>query len=396
MDTFSNEAVCEICGAPLNTDCLNESGQGSVVCSACGHENVFDAPAVDDDDAGSFLCPHCGAVLDFQYGFEPDDVEWVCRQCGKLISDTLYNCPHCGALLNDQCGFTPNSPDWSCTECGRPISESISKCPHCSAVLNDQENFDPNDPDFICAVCGMAVSQPDDAPAVTPKPAFKLFGYDPPEYVLHAAGREERLRMAYRIYAMLAAAVILIIISAAVSHRLNSMIPAGLNDRDLVGLNYNEAISILSQQGFTNVTAKACPDLDNVGNAADYTVKQVRIDGQSRFGYDDMFPDSSKTVVVFHSLKEISIPLSSYDASKLTYSQAEAAFRSAGFVNVSSQADNDLIFGWIHKQDQVEDILINSVSDFSGDEAFRPDAEIIIVYHSFPDKSRLSFPDANP
>lgn len=393
MDNFSNEAVCENCGAPLDTHSLNDPGQGTVVCPGCGHENVFDAPADSDEDAGSFLCPHCGAVLDFQYGFEADDKEWVCRQCGKLISDTVYNCPHCGAILNEQCGFTPNNPDWSCTECGHAVSENSFECPHCGAVLNDQDNFDPDDPDFVCTACGMALSQSDDAPAAPPKPAFKLFGYDPPDYVLLASGREQRLRMAYRIYATAAVAVILIIISAAVSHRLNSMIPAGLDERDLVGLNYNDAVSILSQQGFTNVTAMACPDLDNLGNAADYTVKQVRIDGESRFGDDDMFLDSSKTVVVFHSIKEISIPLSSYDASKLSYPQAVAAFRSAGFVNVSAQADDDLIFGWIHKEDQVKDILINGVGDFSGDESFRPDAEVIVVYHTFPDKPRFSFPD---
>ncbi len=76
-----------------------------------------------------YFCPNCGAVLNNQYGFDPDNDTWTCTVCGKeLYGDDVYEgdqypgvmwyCDGCGALLNKQDGFNDYCYSWTCTECG--------------------------------------------------------------------------------------------------------------------------------------------------------------------------------------------------------------------------------------------------------------------------------------
>lgn len=378
------ELFCENCGAPIDADAMGDGDLQIIVCAECGHENSI--ASEEEEPAGEYNCPHCGAVLDYQYGFEPEDAEWVCRQCGKLISDNKYYCPHCNSLLNEQCGFTPAAADWSCAECGKSIAADKVYCPHCNALLSEQEGFDPDDSDFVCRECGMAVSEeavPDEEEDTAGEvPEYRR----PSRNIQHSRERIVRLKLVRRIYALLVIAVILSAVFIAVRVRLDSMIPAGYDAMDFVGMTYNEAVDLLKEQGFKNVTAKAYPDLDNIGNAADHTVKQVKIDGVSGFRDVKMFPDSSSAVVIYHSLKEITVPMSSYDAGKNNADYVLAAFRNAGFINITSEADADLITGWIHKDGQVESVNINGSIEFDSDEKYRPDTEIVITYHTFRNK----------
>ena len=84
-----------------------------------------------------YVCPNCGAILNEQYGFDPDNDTWTCTSCGKeLYGDNVYEgeqypgvmwyCDECGALLNKQDGFYDYCYSWFCTECGHenPINDS--------------------------------------------------------------------------------------------------------------------------------------------------------------------------------------------------------------------------------------------------------------------------------
>lgn len=380
------ELICENCGAVLEMSAVPDDDVHSLICKECGHENIIADEA--EDAPGDYNCPHCGAVLDYQYGFESEDKEWVCRQCGKLISDTEYRCPHCDALLNEQCGFTPAAAEWSCTECGKFIAEDKVYCPHCDSLLSEQPGFDPSDSGFVCVVCGRGISEPEYT-----EEADEVYEETSPKRrrssrrIEYTRERMIRLKLVRRIYALLVIAVVLSAVFIAVRVRLDSMIPAGYDSFEFVGMTYNEAVMILKEQGFKNVTAMAYPDLDNVGNAADHTVKQVKIDGESEFNDVKMFPDNSSAVVIYHSLKEIKVPMSSYDAGKKSVDYVTAAFRNAGFINIISEPDADLITGWIHKERQVESVSISGSIEFDDDEKYRPDTEIVITYHVFPEKN---------
>ena len=118
-----------------------------------------------------YFCPHCGAILNDQTGFDPDRGTWTCTECGKmLMDDDVYNgdtyngvawfCDNCGALLNRQYGFSDSYGSWTCTECGHvngttdnDIINSL-KCPSCGAVLDIQSGFDKYDDNWECTECG--------------------------------------------------------------------------------------------------------------------------------------------------------------------------------------------------------------------------------------------------
>lgn len=75
-----------------------------------------------------YFCPNCGAILNDQDGFGPDDGNWICTECrmhlydeqyeGDFYKDVLWYCDGCGAFLNKQIGFTETESTWVCEECG--------------------------------------------------------------------------------------------------------------------------------------------------------------------------------------------------------------------------------------------------------------------------------------
>lgn len=78
-----------------------------------------------------YYCPHCGADLGNQPGFDPDAGYWTCTECGQFLTDpgdesdepsrfdgVGWFCDGCGAYLNKQIGFSDWYSTWTCTECG--------------------------------------------------------------------------------------------------------------------------------------------------------------------------------------------------------------------------------------------------------------------------------------
>lgn len=122
-----------------------------------------------------YFCPKCGAILNDQYGFNPNGGTWRCTECGELLMDddvydgdsfegVAWYCDSCGALLNRQYGFSDSYGSWTCTECGHTngITEAdiISddqpefRCPNCDVALDFQPGFDRYDDDWECTACG--------------------------------------------------------------------------------------------------------------------------------------------------------------------------------------------------------------------------------------------------
>ena len=131
-----------------------------------------------------YFCPNCGAILNDQYGFDPDCDSWTCISCGKTLygegvyegeryEGVMWYCDSCGALLNKQLGFHDYCDTWTCTECwhsnrisddeiyesGNEYQESqrdrldennddydydgeTMYCDHCGEMLNKQDDFD--------------------------------------------------------------------------------------------------------------------------------------------------------------------------------------------------------------------------------------------------------------
>lgn len=118
-----------------------------------------------------YYCPHCGADLGDQYGFDPDAGYWTCTECGQYLMDddiadgdvyegVAWFCDNCNALLNRQSGFSDSYSTWTCTECGHTnglseedILEDQHKCPACGANLKKQWSYSEYLNDYTCSEC---------------------------------------------------------------------------------------------------------------------------------------------------------------------------------------------------------------------------------------------------
>lgn len=116
-----------------------------------------------------YFCPNCGATLNDQDGFDPNNGTWTCTECGQhLMDDDIYDgdtfegvawyCDECGALLNRQTGFSDGYGSWTCTECGHTngitendiIDNDKITCPNCGADLSSESSYECS-----CYCCGV-------------------------------------------------------------------------------------------------------------------------------------------------------------------------------------------------------------------------------------------------
>lgn len=128
-----------------------------------------------------YFCPTCGAILNYQDGFDPNRGFWTCTKCGKLLVDAnIYNgdnfegiawfCDNCNAFLNKQYGFSDIYTSWTCTECGhinsitendivgsnsvKSVDSNDIKCPICGDSLKDQLEYNEYEDEYTCDLCG--------------------------------------------------------------------------------------------------------------------------------------------------------------------------------------------------------------------------------------------------
>lgn len=64
-------------------------------------------------------------------------------------------------------------------------------------------------------------------------------------------------------------------------------------------------------------------------------------------------------------------------------------FEERGFTNISLVALDDLITGWLTKDGEVENVSVDGDENYSADEWYSNDVEVIITYHTFSEESDL-------
>jgi hypothetical protein len=60
-----------------------------------------------------------------------------------------------------------------------------------------------------------------------------------------------------------------------------------------------------------------------------------------------------------------------------------AKFKEAGFENIDTNKQEDLIVGWLRSDGQVAHITIGGSENFRQGDAFRVDSKVIVTYHTF-------------
>jgi uncharacterized Zn finger protein (UPF0148 family) len=127
---------------------------------------------------------------------------------------------------------------------------------------------------------------------------------------------------------------------------------------------------------------------------ADYETALIKI---NLLRYDsgwDIFSDKEEKwndmratlLETIESRTKATIPKPSEEYESNNYQEVMAELRAAGFSNIKTSKLDDLIKGWLTKDGEVEKISVNGKTDFEADTKFPKDAEIVITYHTFPEK----------
>lgn len=83
---------------------------------------------------------------------------------------------------------------------------------------------------------------------------------------------------------------------------------------------------------------------------------------------------------------EAKMPSSASDLEDKNYQDVVTQLQNAGFTNIETEPLGDLIIGWLHDEDGVEEVSCNGKIDFNVGERFDKDVKIVVRYHSYPEK----------
>lgn len=166
-------------------------------------------------------------------------------------------------------------------------------------------------------------------------------------------------------------------------YEYQKLIPIGYEEEALVGLEYNKVVEMLENSGFTYVTTEEILDLslDEESNAN--LVTDIRLDEKPTFDEDTKYAYDKHIVVVYHSLKLSNAPITSKEAKGTNYNDVMDKFKDAGFINVKTNIIYDIITGWLTEDGEVKSVTINGDEDFDTYDEYRPDAEVVITYHTY-------------
>lgn len=369
-----------------------------------------------------YFCPNCNAILDNQPGFNPDDDIWECTQCGtSLYSDNLektmvnfegvvWYCDSCDAILNKQSGFYDSCGTWYCTECGYAnsitedeIYESKSDyrskkesciCPQCGNELENQFGFD-NDDYWTCQICDAELyldntqyiilsSSTDDEYIDSEDTPFECNSCS--SDVTNNLPTQIRTTQREKFQWKLKLCIFLIAFFTSIIligyYEITKLIPVQYSASSFIGKNYEEVLTSLKEAGFTYISTENISDLDIKQASEEFQVTGVKIGWLESFDEEAKIPSNFPIVVTYHSLKMIQVPMSYKEVKGAYYKDIIKAFEDAGFVNIELVVEYDIITGWITSDGEVKSVVINGEKKFNTNDEFRPDAKIVITYHT--------------
>ncbi len=366
-----------------------------------------------------YTCPNCGAILNDQYGFEPDNSSWTCTSCGQtLYGDDVYEgemfegvmwyCDNCGALLNKQSGFYDGCGTWSCTECYHTNNISENEIYDSEEEYHRKQNIDNDDDDseaededdqYEDDYYDDEYDADDEDDDADDNNYYYRASIEKDEEIQRLRNQNNRLKKENRkiknehrrevikkYWKALLISLGVIVLVGFVAYQvseLKKLIPVGMSSEEMKGMHYEDVANELKAAGFLNVRLEALDDLKIEDEKQDGLVEQVVIDDVHTFKETKKFSYEDEVVIRYHAVKEIYSPISSKDAEGKNYKDIVKKFEKAGFVNVKTKPIYDLITGWITSDGEVEEIAIDGDKDVNTYSSFRPDVEVIIKYHTF-------------
>ena len=361
-----------------------------------------------------YECLHCGDKLNEQYSFDEDYDTHTCTCCGTTLCKDgdeykiQYRCPNCDSILNDQCRFYEGLY-YTCDECGKKLylcgneyikDDSTAGSSYEGSLLGaavglglivaaaeilgknhppDSTNKEGNDEDEEDDV-------DDDDRAYQHQEELRRYAEE--HQRKEKARIKQEKRKAFRRKHWKSILLTVFVLGAALfgGYRYweySKLIPVGVSVENLQNTNYESAVKILKDAGFTNIHTSPLYDLDYECKDDNGLVALVLISDTESFNPDDKYPYDSHVDVKYHSVAQATVPVSAKEAKGEQYMEIFDKFKNAGFGDVVLSADYDLITGWINSAGEVESISINGDSSFDGGSKFTVDSKIEIVYHDF-------------
>lgn len=339
-----------------------------------------------------YFCPNCGAILNNQSGFDPDRGSWTCTECGQhLVDDDIYEsdtyegvawyCDSCGTLLNRQSGFTDSGSFWRCTSCGHlnwTTEDEIIDNEH-----NRDDNDDDDDDDDDVSTSNSLGSVVDNILAA----AYAINVLENAKRRHEARIRREKRRLWRSNHKAAICFVVLfsiiILFSAIAYYEYIHLLPIGVSSRSLEGIEYTTAVHLLEEAGFPNIRMKEIADLTISRSEEENLVTDVRLAYGGDFAADTKYPSNLWITVVYHTVELYKPPLTSKDAKGMDYLDAIEKFEAKGFVNITTVVEYDIITGWLTDDGAVKSVTIDGEKNYDYYDEYRPDAEVVITYHTF-------------
>ena len=385
-----------------------------------------------------YFCPNCGAVLNNQYGFDPDGGTWRCTECGELLMDddvysgesfegVAWYCDSCGALLNCQCGFSDSYGSWTCTECGHHnrISEDdiVSEeqiefsCPNCGVTLDFQPGFNKYDDDWECTSCGAHLhhSYSDDEyeerEEESSNNSGNSFEYSDSEnqhysysytssdsakaktseshnrdsqiYSDNKAKQKTKKKANWKLRFLGILFLIVVALIGIGYYEIKLFTPVEFSSTELLGESYEEVVSVFEKAGFSNISTNEIADLSLKDIAEENKVDTVKIGIFEKFTSTSKYPSNFPVVITYHTLEKCLVPMSSKEAKGANYQDVTEKFEDAGFENITLEVEYDIITGWITDDGEVKSVTVNDDGKFASGKEYRADADVVITYHTY-------------
>lgn len=175
---------------------------------------------------------------------------------------------------------------------------------------------------------------------------------------------------------------IIVVISLIGYYEIQKLIPMGHSSEFLEGLKYTEAVQRLKESGFSKVHTKEISDLTISRDDEENLVTEVKLMFGDSFDEDTKYPSNLWITVVYHTVELYAPPLTSKEAKGMNYLDVIDEFENAGFVNITTVVEYDIVTGWLTDDGEVKSVTINGEKKFDSYDEYRLDAEVVVTYHT--------------
>lgn len=111
-------------------------------------------------------------------------------------------------------------------------------------------------------------------------------------------------------------------------------------------------------------------------------VTEIKLGWMTSFDETTKYPSNLSVTVVYHTVETYSPALTSKKIKDMNYEDVISIFEDAGFVNIKTEVEYDIVTGWLTDDGEIKSVTINGDKKFDSSDKYRLDAEIIVTYHT--------------